>query len=123
MVHLDLTKGALAAGVPVHETGIGRPSPVGCFPRGESPNGVQDLSGNVWEWTRSRWTKYPETDLKGLEIGEIVEKGGRGVVLRGGSFRYYDRYVRAALRGRDRADLRSDYVGFRVSASPLFTLN
>ena len=101
-------------------TRIGQPSPVGCFPRGGSPYGVQDLSGNVWEWTRSRWTEYPETDLEGLEIGEFIEKPGRGVVLRGGSFSYLDRLVRAAIRGHFHADFRYGSVGFRVCASPLF---
>ena len=34
------------------ETGIGTTSAVGCFPAGPALR-VQDLSGNVWEWTQS----------------------------------------------------------------------
>jgi formylglycine-generating enzyme required for sulfatase activity len=33
-----------------NETGIGRPSPVGCFPAGGAVCGAQDLAGNVLEW-------------------------------------------------------------------------
>jgi formylglycine-generating enzyme required for sulfatase activity len=33
-----------------HETGIGRPTPVGCFPAGGAVCGAQDMVGNVQEW-------------------------------------------------------------------------
>lgn len=35
------------------ECHIQRPTPVGVFPAGDTPEGVADLSGNVYEWTSS----------------------------------------------------------------------
>ncbi|RLC93385.1 MAG: hypothetical protein DRI77_11980 [Chloroflexi bacterium] len=74
------------------DTGIGGTSVVGCFPGGASPYGLEDLSGNVWEWTHSLWGedwekpdfKYPYDPKDGREN----ESAGSDVfrVLRGGFF-------------------------------------
>jgi formylglycine-generating enzyme required for sulfatase activity len=38
-------------------TGIGLPSPVGCFPRGAAVCGAQDMAGNVEEWLATPYGK------------------------------------------------------------------
>ncbi len=97
------------------ETGIGVPSAVGCFPGGASPFGVQDMSGNVWEWTRSLWgKKYPYGPKDGRE-----KLDARDVprVLRGGSFFDDAGYARCACRSWYSPDRRYYFIGFRVVVS------
>jgi len=36
---------------------VGEPTPVGMFPDGDTPEGVADMAGNVWQWTGSDFDK------------------------------------------------------------------
>jgi iron(II)-dependent oxidoreductase len=95
-----------------------RPSPVGCFPAGSSPYGCEDMSGNVWEWTRSLWEGYPYPK-DGRALKEREDRMGKGSrVLRGGAFFNLPRYVRCAFRLYDGPDYWFDRLGFRVVLSP-----
>lgn len=70
---------------------------VGSFPGGNNPWNVQDLSGNVWEWTS---TPY----------------GDSGRIVRGGSFGRRDAIsVQAANRTWLEAASRFGYLGFRCA--------
>ncbi|TKJ29986.1 MAG: hypothetical protein CEE40_06785 [Chloroflexi bacterium B3_Chlor] len=95
------------------DAGIGTTSAVGCFPRGASPYGVEDLSGNVWEWCATKWHEsYRDyTDDSDVE-GEAAR------VVRGGAFFNYPRFVRCAFRLRDFPGLRPRSLWFRVVVSP-----
>jgi formylglycine-generating enzyme required for sulfatase activity len=81
------------------DTGIRSTSSVGCFSGGVSPYGCQEMSGNVWEWTRDA----SEENLR---------------VLRGGSFYNGRDGVRCAFRYRSYPDIRDDDFGFRCVLSP-----
>lgn len=41
------------------EGGPGQTTPVGTYPGGASPYDAQDMAGNVWEWTNTRYQAYP----------------------------------------------------------------
>jgi formylglycine-generating enzyme required for sulfatase activity len=84
------------------ETGIGGESAVGCFPSGVSPFGCEEMSGNVWEWTRSVFGESSQS-LR---------------VLRGGSCFLNSGDARCAARYRLVPVSRSLNLGFRVGVFP-----
>jgi formylglycine-generating enzyme required for sulfatase activity len=98
------------------ETEIGEPSSVGCFPEGASPYGCEEMSGNVWEWTRSLWDRH----YKATDGREGVSSDARRV-LRGGCFDGGSPFARCALRYRLHPADRLRSVGFRVVLSPFFS--
>ncbi|MGB8648002.1 MAG: SUMF1/EgtB/PvdO family nonheme iron enzyme [Anaerolineae bacterium] len=97
------------------ETGIGTTSAVGCFARGVSPYGIEELSGNVWEWTRSVYKSYPYQPQDGRE--KLNAGANESRVVRGGAF--FDPQGNARCAPRDYDPPYSLYYnqGFRVAAS------
>jgi formylglycine-generating enzyme required for sulfatase activity len=98
---------------------IGRVSPVGCYAAGASPYGCEELSGNVWEWTRSRREPYPyPEDAAGRAAREVDPSGSAGRVLRGGAFYDLRRYARCSSRSDPVPDFLRGSVGLRLCLSP-----
>jgi formylglycine-generating enzyme required for sulfatase activity len=99
------------------ETRIRTTSTVGMFPGGASPYGVQDMSGNAWEWCRSVLREYPYCADDGRENVE-----GMGLddvrVVRGGSWADDRISARCAYREFNSPDGRANNIGFRVVIAP-----
>jgi formylglycine-generating enzyme required for sulfatase activity len=98
-------------------SGIGRPCAVGLFPHGASPYGVLDMSGNIFEWTTTRFRPYPYDPDDGRE--DLTQYGSR--IFRGGAFAYDSVLARCAFRSHFYPYARYDWVGFRVCTSTLPT--
>ena len=103
------------------DTGLANTSPVGSFPGGLSPYGLEDASGNVWEWTRTLWGKnpsapdfnYPYDSSDGREDQDASAEILR--VVRGGSYDSGPWNVRAAVRIGLLPIARTRTVGLRVA--------
>ncbi|RMH72554.1 MAG: PEGA domain-containing protein [Gemmatimonadetes bacterium] len=87
-------------------------APVGTFPKGASPYGVEDLAGNLWEWCADAYLpdylKRADTRNPHIPLEESPLR-----VLRGGS--YLNNYHLAIVASRQGVpvDYRDFVVGFR----------
>ena len=88
----------------------GRPWPVCSKPAGHSAQGVCDLAGNVWEWCSDWYARYPPTPQR----DPAGPERGADRVLRGGSWFYPARNLRASVRNWNGPGYRYRNVGFRV---------
>lgn len=95
----------------IDETNLGAISSVGVFPKGASPFGILDMSGNIWEWTRSKFRAYPYESKDGREEPDSTSKR----VIRGGSYEDVRRVSRCASRDCISPASRYLYCGFRLA--------
>ena len=87
--------------------------PVGSFPCPECLFDLADMSGNVWEWTRSAYQDYPfDSTNNRVNLSEDALW-----VMRGGSFNDEGNNARAAVRGAADPGARRPFIGFRVVIS------
>jgi len=91
--------------------------PVGTYPDGQSPYGVNDLSGNVWEWVDAYYLPHPGNNSLRPEYGKDKR------VLKGGSWfdcLSYGCGLSAPTFNRSffTPEVRNNSFGFRCAKSP-----
>jgi len=88
--------------------------PVGIFPRGESPYGVLDASGSVWQWCSDSYAPdaYTHADRRDPEGPSQVGEPARSVV-RGGAWNTLPFSLRCANRNSYPRTARFSNLGFR----------
>lgn len=103
------------------ESHIRAPTPVGVFPGGNTAAGLVDISGNVYEWTSSKYDKakypYPYNKDDGRENPDDVEDPSKYEprVLRGGSWYYSKDEARIAFRLRFHPGYHNQSTGLRLA--------
>jgi formylglycine-generating enzyme required for sulfatase activity len=84
------------------------------FPRGNSPYGCADMTGNVWEWLHSLQKPYPYKLNDGRENEKVISDR----VIRGGSFNFGMRFMRCSFRNSNYFSNSSSSIGFRIVIAP-----
>ncbi|HVF87272.1 MAG TPA: SUMF1/EgtB/PvdO family nonheme iron enzyme [Pyrinomonadaceae bacterium] len=86
--------------------------PVGSHPSGNTPQGIVDLIGNVWEWTSTEASMYKGNTTTKLQPGDEVK-----AVVRGGSYQSSpdgDEPITVTSRRWIDKEKRDPVVGFRL---------
>ncbi|MCA9974913.1 MAG: SUMF1/EgtB/PvdO family nonheme iron enzyme, partial [Anaerolineales bacterium] len=110
-------KGTVQANI---DNRLSGPAPVGSFAEAASPFGIQDMAGNVWEWTADWYdaTYYQRASAE----NPAGPTRGTDRVLRGGGFRILDFLGQDEARATHRRallpDQAADDIGFRCAANP-----
>ncbi|MGY5127091.1 ergothioneine biosynthesis protein EgtB [Streptomyces nigrescens] len=92
-----------------------QPAPIGSYPDGQSPLGIRQLMGDVWEWTASDFLPYPGFAAFPYREYSQVFFGDEYKVLRGGSFAVGPVACRGTFRNWDLPVRRQIFAGFRTA--------
>ena len=99
----------------VGQSGWG-PAPVGSFPTGASAYGVEQLLGDVYEWTTTRFDAYPGySTFPYPEYSEVFFDDENYRVLRGASWATSPSVARNTFRNWDYRQRRQIFSGIRLA--------
>ena len=92
-----------------------RPAPVGAYPAGASACGVEQMLGDVWEWTSSPLRPWPGFTPMIYERYSQPFFDGDYRVLRGGSWAVAPEILRPSFRNWDHPIRRQIFSGVRLA--------
>ncbi len=96
---------------PAVDDGFAESSPIGRYPRGASPFGIEDMAGNVFEWCFD-WVE----EYKGREVvNPRGTKMAQRRIIRGGSWRSMRASLRASARNSNIPTAFANDLGFRIA--------
>ena len=91
---------------------LGMPSIVTMHDEGQTPDGMLDMAGNVFEWTRDAFAPYDQQDTDEGKLRKFPQKS-----VRGGCFQSESAEITTSARVGMFPDVRQNNVGFRCAAS------
>jgi len=92
-----------------------KPSPIGTHAAGDSPLGIQDLAGNVWEWTASKFLPFPGFRAFPYDGYSKDHMKGKHFVCRGGSWATSPGILRCTFRNWYVPTYRQGFLGVRLA--------
>ncbi len=92
-----------------------RPAPLGAYPAGASAYGVEQMMGEVWEWTSSGFEAWSGFEPMLYADYSAPFFGGDYRVLRGGSWAVGGNAIRPSFRNWDHPVRRQIFTGLRLA--------
>ncbi len=92
------------------DCGYAETSPVGAFPLGASPFGIEDMAGNVWEWCLDYYEPYHG----GHKVNPRGSAAGSKRIYRGGSWKSRFNSLRTTTRSSNTSSFSCNDLGFRI---------
>ena len=92
-----------------------RPAPVGAYEAGASAYGVEQMIGDVWEWTSSAFDPWPGFSTMLYADYSAPFFGGDYRVLRGGAWSVGGAAIRPSFRNWDHPVRRQIFCGLRLA--------
>jgi formylglycine-generating enzyme required for sulfatase activity len=93
------------------DDGFAESSPVGAFPLGASPFGMEDMAGNVWEWCLDFMETYRGTP----KVNPRGAVSGAKRIYRGGSWKSRFNSLRTTTRSSNVPNYTCNDLGFRIA--------